>query len=261
MGGAGTQRDKLVFIFGNGHGGALFNRSGHVELHNCTFFSNTAEGGSTPFSFGGTQEAQGGSASGGAIHNLDQLQMVNCTVAENSANGGTGLMELLNSGGSAFGGALFNGLDSGAGFSSAANLVNLTIASNSVQFGTTPPRSPGVSGSPFSYPPIALGSSVCVTNGAVKVITTILVCAASTTNVDGKITDGGHNLCSDLSANFSMASSLSGVDPRLAPLMGNGGPTLTFALLPDSPAIDSGDSFVCPLTDQRGIPRPSGRFL
>src|SRR5581483_10018875 len=40
--------------------------------------------------------------------------------------------------------------------------------------------------------------------------------------------------------------------------MGNGGPTLTFALLPDSPAIDSGDSFVCPLTDQRGIPRPQG---
>ena len=42
-------------------------------------------------------------------------------------------------------------------------------------------------------------------------------------------------------------------DPLLDPLADNGGPNPTMALLPGSPAIDTGDS--CPDTDQRGEPR------
>jgi hypothetical protein len=38
----------------------------------------------------------------------------------------------------------------------------------------------------------------------------------------------------------------------------NGGPTLTMALSPDSPAVDFGTSVGAPLTDQRGFPRPAG---
>lgn len=45
-------------------------------------------------------------------------------------------------------------------------------------------------------------------------------------------------------------------DPQLAALGDNGGATLTFALRPASPAIDSGDNLSCPPTDQRGILRP-----
>jgi hypothetical protein len=44
----------------------------------------------------------------------------------------------------------------------------------------------------------------------------------------------------------------------LGPLADNGGPTLTMALLPGSPAIDAGDTGVMPTTDQRGFPRPAG---
>ena len=50
------------------------------------------------------------------------------------------------------------------------------------------------------------------------------------------------------------------IDPRLAPLADNGGPTWTHALLPDSPAIDRGDPGAVagvdgvPLFDQRGQP-------
>ena len=48
------------------------------------------------------------------------------------------------------------------------------------------------------------------------------------------------------------------VDPRLAPLQDNGGPTETHALLPGSPAIDAGGGRAAPGTDQRGISRPQG---
>jgi CSLREA domain-containing protein len=44
-------------------------------------------------------------------------------------------------------------------------------------------------------------------------------------------------------------------DPQLGPLADNGGPTLTFALLPGSPAINAGTSTGAPPTDQRGAGR------
>ncbi|MBA2435984.1 MAG: right-handed parallel beta-helix repeat-containing protein [Chthoniobacterales bacterium] len=48
---------------------------------------------------------------------------------------------------------------------------------------------------------------------------------------------------------------ITGVDPNLGPLQGNGGLTFTHALQPGSPAIDKGKSTDV-LTDQRGLPRP-----
>ena len=45
------------------------------------------------------------------------------------------------------------------------------------------------------------------------------------------------------------------LNPLLGPLENNGGPTLTHALLPGSPAIDKGNSFGL-ATDQRGVFRP-----
>ncbi len=50
---------------------------------------------------------------------------------------------------------------------------------------------------------------------------------------------------------------ITGVDPLLGPLATNGGPTLTHALLPDSPAINAGDPNILPNPaefDQRGAP-------
>lgn len=68
---------------------------------------------------------------------------------------------------------------------------------------------------------------------------------------------GGVNLEDGDSCGFSQASdqinvAATGLDPALAD---NGGPTLTHALLPGSPAIDQGNSFGL-TTDQRGDPRP-----
>ncbi|MFK7956877.1 MAG: choice-of-anchor Q domain-containing protein [Lysobacterales bacterium] len=47
-------------------------------------------------------------------------------------------------------------------------------------------------------------------------------------------------------------------DPELGPLADNGGPTLTHALVPTSPAINAGDSNCAP-TDQRGFARDDGQ--
>jgi CSLREA domain-containing protein len=56
---------------------------------------------------------------------------------------------------------------------------------------------------------------------------------------------------------------LADMNPQLGPLQDNGGPTLTHALLPGSPAIDAGNpaapgsgGSACEPTDQRGGPRP-----
>jgi hypothetical protein len=44
-------------------------------------------------------------------------------------------------------------------------------------------------------------------------------------------------------------------DPGLAPLDDHDGSTLTYALLPNSLAIDARDPASCPATDQRAFPR------
>ena len=54
-----------------------------------------------------------------------------------------------------------------------------------------------------------------------------------------------------------MGTSASPIDARLGPLQNNGGPTLTHALLPGSPALDAGDPTLTG-TDQRGVSRPQG---
>jgi hypothetical protein len=57
---------------------------------------------------------------------------------------------------------------------------------------------------------------------------------------------------------------MNNINPLLGPLANNGGPTQTMALLPGSPAIDSGNPSGCTdglghllKTDQRGDPRPN----
>ncbi len=60
----------------------------------------------------------------------------------------------------------------------------------------------------------------------------------------------------ELSTGFA-ATDLVGISPVLGPLQDNGGPTHTMALLPGSPAIDTGNTS-CEPFDQRGLPRPLG---
>ncbi len=74
-------------------------------------------------------------------------------------------------------------------------------------------------------------------------------------NCAGSITDGGYNLENATSCGFSQSTSLTNTNPGLGPLQDNGGPTLTHALSPGSPAIDKGTSAGL-TTDQRGTGFP-----
>jgi hypothetical protein len=73
------------------------------------------------------------------------------------------------------------------------------------------------------------------------------------TVLSGVLTSSGHNLISDSTGGSGYApTDILDVDPMLGPLTDNGGPTLTHALLPGSPAIDAGDNTGAPEWDQRG---------
>jgi hypothetical protein len=75
---------------------------------------------------------------------------------------------------------------------------------------------------------------------------------------DNIIQSEGHNLASDGSCFLTAPGDLPSRDPLLGPLAYNGGPTETEALLPRSPAINSGATQGCPEYDQRGVARPRG---
>ena len=75
-------------------------------------------------------------------------------------------------------------------------------------------------------------------------------------NCHGEITSLGHNLDSDGSCVIDGANGDLTVTIVLGALLDNGGPSMTHALLADSPAIDAGNDALCPATDQRGEPRP-----
>ena len=69
---------------------------------------------------------------------------------------------------------------------------------------------------------------------------------------------GDHNIDTDGSCGFSASGDKPGVDPQLAVLANNTGPTDTHALAASSPAIDAGNQTRCRSSDQRGESRPAG---
>jgi hypothetical protein len=75
-------------------------------------------------------------------------------------------------------------------------------------------------------------------------------------NTSGTVTSLGYNLSDDDGSGYLTApGDQINTDPMLGPLQDNGGPTFTHALLPGSPAIDTGDPNFTPppLLDQRGL--------
>jgi hypothetical protein len=225
---------------GSGYGGAL---SGGGSLVNCTFAGNVVTGGAggeggpaSGFpgvgSGNGGAGGNGGSGDGGAFSGGAGL--VNCTVAYNAGSGGVGG---TGGPGTAYHGLWGNGGSGGyggsglGGVSGTCNLTNCTVAGNSGYAGSG--GAGGAASSPGS--PGAPGTS-----GA----------------AGGTMSCG--SMPNTLIASNTPAGGDSFPDPGLGPLADNGGPTLTMALLPGSPAIDAGNTSLAPATDQRGFPRPAG---
>jgi hypothetical protein len=233
--------------------------------------ANGASGGtemnSMPAAWYGGMGGTGGDAYGGALFVGGPSSMVNCTLTGNQARGGPG--------GAGGDGVIF--YDSGAdryfwyrpgwpgGSGGAAcgavydatgvlRLTNCTIALNSSDSGPGGIGGMGTSSGSQGGPGMAAGA-LLTTNG---VSANCLLAGNSPSDCTGRIVDAGHNLSSDASCAFTNIGSMNNTDPRLGPLANNGGPILTMALRPGSPAIDAGDTSLAPDTDQRGFPRPAG---
>jgi hypothetical protein len=172
---------------------------------------------------------------GGVFAASGVLSIVNSTISGNSATTGTG------------GGIYGNGLDD-------LSIVNSTISGNSANTGT--------GGGIYNYnSPLRITNSTITGNSAgsgggiyndgsggasvVEISNTILNAGASGENIfnnGGTVTSDGYNLSSDDGGGYLTGpGDQVNTDPLLGPLQNNGGPTFTHALLPGSPAIDTGD--------------------
>jgi beta-glucanase (GH16 family) len=166
---------------------------------------------------------------GGAIRSLGNMTITNSTLSGNTSTGWHG-------------GAFFH-------TDGVMNIVNSTIVNNVAPAGTT--------GGGF------VGTFTSA-NANLTLINTIIASNSGSQCFYAPFGSGtvtatslGHNLVSDTSC-FAVASDLIVGDAQIGPLANNGGPTLTHALSPGSPAIDAADDASCPATDQRGVTRPQG---
>ncbi|MDA1049213.1 MAG: S8 family serine peptidase [Planctomycetota bacterium] len=220
------------------HGGGIFTQGGTtVQIADSTISNNQALSGlgGGVFNNGGdvtirrsTLSANHAGTDGGAALNnfIGTLTIINSTISANTAGGDGGGIRQIGSG--------------------STTLQNATVTNNSA----------------------TNAGGVLQVSGAVNVINTIIAGNTATSShpdVMGVFTSQGHNLIGNVatatgftngSKGDQVGSSGSPLNPLLGPLSDNGGPTLTHALLPGSPAVDTGDDLKAPLTDQRGLARP-----
>lgn len=231
-------------------GGAIFNLE--------TYAGNTSYG---DFAHISGSTLNGNSTQwGGAIYHdgfivpASLLTLVNSTVSGNTAYRPVGAT------GEADGGGIYI-------YAGQAQLVNATVAFNFDYTGS------------LLHPVVTHGAGVYIT--ATATFTALNSIIANNTRGNGIVvsteddcySSGGGTvgeLGFDLILNTTncfitgpQVGVITGQDPQLAPLWTNGGPTLTHALRPGSPAIDNGATGGCsdylshPITvDQRGMKRP-----
>ena len=267
---------------GAGCGGAIYN-AGLVVVDRSLFATNLAAGGAGGMGGNGTHVVgccsdqpgglggDGGSGEGAALFNVSTAIVANCTFFGNTNRGGLG-------GGGGIGGVFtfhpsggegqgFSGGSGGTG-GDALNaiyqsggplyLCNCTVSLNSAVAGNGGAKGPGSLGAPDGQTGADGFAVAGIKAELASLVNTLLATNSPGGNSAGTPVDLGHNLSSDASCAFTNIGSMNNTHPMLGPLANNGGPTLTMALLPGSPAIDAGNMALAPATDQRGFPRPAG---
>jgi hypothetical protein len=258
----------------NGNGGGIYNEGGTVNILNSTIEQNSV------------QVPSGNSSGGGIFNATGTVAVANSMVRGNFVGGISGQNFSVNGSG----GGISN--ESGT-----ATIVNSTVNGNFAEaLGARTSRGGGIftntgttnltnstvsSNACVGFPlPTMLGGGVFNAAGTFTVKSTIIALSrvqaqdgtlGSNPDVSGTFTSQGFNLIgkTDGGTGFTQATDQTGtvaspLDPKLDAIRDNGGPTLTVALLPGSPAIDKGTSHcsTCGLTgvlttDQRdtGFPR------
>jgi len=209
-------------------GGGIFN-TGTMTINATTFQNNGVNIGNEP------------GESGGAISNSGTATIVDSTFVGNIASQSGGAIA------NAYGGMM--------------TITNSTISANSTTLSNIASGAAIMNGGTLQISYTTITSNAGTTSGAVwSVLDTIEITnSIIATNLPQNCSypatspTSGPNLDNDGSCdNFTINA-----DPQLGPLANNGGPTLTHAIAPNSPAIDTAVGFFPP-TDQRGEPRPHG---
>ena len=251
-------------ISGNNTHGVFFVDTGVTfEVRNLTIADGAAAYGGGIYNLGdttvadGTISANSAAVNGGGIYSSGSITITGSTVNGNSAENGGGLF--------GFGGlvGLSNSTVSGnAATTNGAGLMmeydaHLTLTVTTVAENVADGRGGGVyigaaAGTVFSSS--AIGGN------------TALGASGDDCNAVMRVASGGFNVIGDASDCYFeidpsdvTGTSASPVDLLLGPLADNGGPTLTHALNPASPAFDLDRSGSCAVAqDQRDIGRPIG---
>ena len=263
----------------SGNSGSL--RGGGIENFAGTMVSgSTLSGNSAVFGGGidngGMLTVTGSTLSGNhgsAILNLDRgtLTVTGSTLSGNTAGYGGGISNFgtLTISNSTLSGNLANDSFFGGGGifidgTTPVSLTNVTLPANRANTGGHSGRGGGLfviyGGSPVLHNTLIGGNF----NGAT---------GTARDDVFGRLDPGGdYNLIGDGTDMTGLSHGVNGnqvgsadspIDPLLGPLQNNGGPTLTHALLPGSPAIDAGNNAYATDWDQRGpgFPRVSGPHI
>ncbi len=233
-------------------GGGLFNVG---TVTGSTISGNTADAGGGAEDYPGlnmtiiaaTFDGNHAQANGGALDVNQQITVSGSTLAGNVAGGkvfqGVGAVAEIDGGGT-------------------LNIYDSTIAGNTTQ----PPGRGAIDnfgGSlTLSFDTLSGGQGLITGGGFNSATGTILAGTGTTPNCAVSLSEtAGYNLSTDSSCGLSLKTDLTGVNPMLKALAGNGGPTLTQGLPRSSPAVNAGGlpaASSCPPTDQRGESRPWG---
>ncbi|WP_434684526.1 DUF4347 domain-containing protein [Pseudanabaena minima] len=284
--GVGTLTVSNSNVSGNSvtnSGGGLFTNTGNLTVINSTVSNNTsnADGGGI-VSRGGALTITNSTVSnnrslnsggGGIVSDGTTLTLTNSTVSGNTTclvagcvaggiyigNNGT-ISNSTISGNSSFG--------DGGGIFSNGGVVTITNSTITNNISDSLNNDSGNGGGIFAFPgnltisnSIVAGNFDSPNNAGLGTINP---------DVSGSFIDGGNNLIGDStgSVNFTISTlvgtAANRLNPQLAPLANNGGPTQTHALLTGSPALDAGNNALIPVavnTDQRGLLRIFGGIV
>lgn len=262
------------------NGGGIYNEGALVQLTLADLESNQADTGGGIASFSGDVEIYesrlaGNQASslGGGVFNIDPgvLYIEESELIGNSASSGGGIANdtasltlsqstLAWNTASSAGGALSNAEGD-------VSIENSTLSGNVAVSDSAIHNSLGNLWMSFSTVSDSSGGGIVNIGdgagaGTLTLWSTIVANSnapwGDCTNSNG-VAGGTYNLIESTGAQacgLSAGSNILGQDPKLGPLTGNGGATATHALLNSSPALDNGETNICPSIDQRGVSRP-----
>ena len=262
------------FIGGYGDGGGMSNDDGNPTVSGCTFSGNEADYGGGMHNFDSSPKVTDctfsynkAHAGGGMYSGLGSPMVVRCTFTGNEAAAGGGMQNggslpttvsdctFSDNVASYYGGAMSN---AGA---RPMTVIDCTFSGNSAVLGGGMYNynhcNPTVVSCTFFGNEASKGGGI-FDSFTVSAIGNTILAGNSPDDCALPVTSLGYNLESGTSCGCTQPTDQQSADPLLGPLADNGGPTLTHALLPGSPALDEIPppyNGALP-TDQRGFARP-----